>query len=107
MLSFAGPSSFATDAEVRLQDFTAGRVEAEATAASITHGWGQAIARDADAHIQRCWGITSGRGHRGVRHGDRVGARAGIAMTGAGARGGTRITGAEPKLVVDALVSVL
>jgi hypothetical protein len=62
MLSFAGPSSSATDAEVRLQDFTVGRVEAEATAASITHGWGQAIARHADAQVQRCWGITSGRG---------------------------------------------
>jgi hypothetical protein len=52
MLSFAGPSSSATEAEVRLQDFTAGRVEAEVTTASITHGWGQAIARDADAHVQ-------------------------------------------------------
>jgi hypothetical protein len=78
-------------------------VEAEATTASITHGWGQAIAWDAYAHVQRCWGITSGRGHRGVRHGDGAGARAGIAMTGAGAGGGTQITGAEPKLVVDAL----
>jgi hypothetical protein len=52
MLSFAGPSSSATEAEVRLQDFTVGRVEAEATTASFTHGWGQAIARDADTHIQ-------------------------------------------------------
>ncbi|PWZ36882.1 hypothetical protein Zm00014a_019162 [Zea mays] len=52
MLSFAGPSSSATEAEVRLQDFNAGHVEAEATTASFTHGWGQAIARDADTHIQ-------------------------------------------------------
>ena len=88
MLSFAGPSSSATDAEVRLQDFTVGRVEAEATAASITHGWGQAIARHADAQVQRCWGTTSGRGYCGVRRGE----GAGIAMTGAGAGGGTRIT---------------
>jgi hypothetical protein len=49
MLSFAGPSSSIVDAEVRLQDFAAGRVEAEATAASITHGRGQPIARDAGA----------------------------------------------------------
>uniref|UniRef100_A0A804LMK7 Uncharacterized protein n=1 Tax=Zea mays TaxID=4577 RepID=A0A804LMK7_MAIZE len=97
MLSFAGPSSSATDAEVRLQDFTVGRMEAEATVASITHGWGQAIARHADAQVQQCWGITSGRGYRGVRHGDGAGARAGIAMTGAGAGGGTRITGVEPR----------
>jgi hypothetical protein len=41
MLSFAGLSSSATDAEVRLQDFVAGRVEVEATAASITHGRGR------------------------------------------------------------------
>jgi hypothetical protein len=68
-----------------------GRVEAEATAASITHGWGQAIAWDADAHVQRCWGITSGRGHRGVRHGDGAGARAGAprrASQGRGERSG-------------------
>jgi hypothetical protein len=97
MLSFAGPSSSIVDAEVRLQDFAAGRVEAEATAASITHGRGQPIARDADAHVQRCRGITSGRGHRDVRHGDGAGAGAGIARTGAGAGGGTRITGAEPR----------
>jgi hypothetical protein len=47
-----------------------GRVEAEATAASITHGH----------HEDVC-----GRGHRGVRHGDKAGAGAGIARTGAGA----------------------
>jgi hypothetical protein len=34
MLSFAGSSSSAADAEVRLQDFTAGHVEAEATVIS-------------------------------------------------------------------------
>jgi hypothetical protein len=48
-------------------------------------------------------GRALGRGHRGVRHRDGASARAGIAMTGAGAGGGTQITGAEPKLVVDAL----
>jgi hypothetical protein len=46
------------------------RVEEEATAASITHGWG----------------------HRGVRHGDGAGAGAGIARTGAGARDGSGAT---------------
>jgi hypothetical protein len=45
-------------------------VEEEATAASITHGWG----------------------HRGVRHGDGAGAGAGIARTGAGARDGSGAT---------------
>jgi hypothetical protein len=34
MLSFAGPSSSVADVEVRLQDFAAGHVEAEATVIS-------------------------------------------------------------------------
>jgi hypothetical protein len=101
MLSFAGPSSSATDAEVRLQDFTAGREHHARMGAGDSTG----CTRPRPAmlgHHERAEAprrASRGRSRRmGGHRDDGCESRRGHANHG---------SGATVKLVVDALVSVL